>query len=240
MNLKPTVTDEESAQVVRRVAVRVVSGLLFSVGVGNAVPILDPLTGHYYDVIESATGFSWFDAKSEAEALTFFGAPGHLTTITSQAENDFIFNSLPLISGENYWIGGFQPEGSPEPQGNWQWTTGEPFSFANWVTGEPNNFPSFAGPNEDGIHLIGVNGQWNDLNRNRGVMPDGSYGFIVEFEVSSVPDGAASTLSLALISLFLLAMSDRLVFRSCGANKVSASEGEPADSFSDQRLSSWF
>ena len=38
------------------------------------------------------------------------------------------------------WVGGFQPAGSPEPAGGWQWVTGEPFSYANWLAGRPINF----------------------------------------------------------------------------------------------------
>ena len=86
---------------------------------------------------------------------------GHLVTITSSAENSFIFNLWP--SG---WIG-LTDEVN---EGVWRWVTGETYSYTSWNPGEPNN----AG-NEDYVQFVG-GGKWNDL-------PNGvSLPYVLEFD----------------------------------------------------------
>jgi hypothetical protein len=105
-----------------------------------AAPVYNPGTGHYYDAIAFPSGITWNDAKTFAENSTYSGMNGHLATVTSADENSYIVNNLggPLAI-TTFFLGGFQPAGSPEPGGNWQWITGESWSFTNWVPGEPNN-----------------------------------------------------------------------------------------------------
>jgi len=69
--------------------------------------------------------------------MKFKGVHGHLATITSSAENAFI--STQLGTTQFAWLGGEQPPGSLEPDGGWQWITGEPWVYTNWDIGEPNN-----------------------------------------------------------------------------------------------------
>jgi len=142
---------------------------------------------------------SWTSAKTQAASMSFLGNPGRLATITSQAENDFVVNNLPLFvnsSDDSYWLGGFQPTGSPEPAGGWQWITGEPWAYTNWRPGEPNNFGNI----EDSVEMFssGQNGKWNDLD-NSDLASHQSQGFIVEFPV---PEPAAS--SLLLLAVLIL------------------------------------
>jgi hypothetical protein len=106
--------------------------------------------GHFYEAIY-APGITWDDAEAAAEL-----SGGYLATITSQAEQNFINGSV-ISNGFGYRIGGFQPPDSPEPDGNWQWVTGEPFIYTNWWPGEPSN----QGGNENTIVLWGAN-RWND------------------------------------------------------------------------------
>jgi hypothetical protein len=47
---------------------------------------------NYYDFV--AGSLTWHEAKTAAEGMRFMGTPGHLATITSQSENDFILSSL--------------------------------------------------------------------------------------------------------------------------------------------------
>jgi hypothetical protein len=97
---------------------------------------------------------TWTGAKTAAEALG-----GHLATITSAAENAFVFGLGEATGGGFYYaLGGFQPPGSPEPAGNWQWVTGEPFSYTNWVSGEPNNSGG-----ENALMFVNSLAQWNDI-----------------------------------------------------------------------------
>ena len=93
--------------------------------------------GHYYEGASSAPG-DWASAKAYAESRSYLGVPGHLATITSQAENDFVA-SMPGGYVGSYWLGGYQPGGSGEPDGNWQWVTGEAWGFTAWGPGQPDN-----------------------------------------------------------------------------------------------------
>lgn len=156
-----------------------------------AVPVSFAGTGSSYEYIPgniSAGTFDWFEAKADAESKIFNGVQGHLVVITSQAENDFVRSLLPS-AGAPTWLGGFQPSGSLEPGGNFQWVTGEPFIYTNWnvAGGEPNNSGEFG--SEDGIEMV-ANGTWNDRNRlvSAATATGPGFGYVVEF--APVPEPA--------------------------------------------------
>ena len=52
--------------------------------------LCDPATNHCYEVVAVSAGITWPNAKAAAEAKTYNGFAGHLVTITSQAETDFL------------------------------------------------------------------------------------------------------------------------------------------------------
>jgi hypothetical protein len=86
---------------------------------------------------------------------------GYLVTVTSAAENNFLFGLWP--SG---WIG----LTDEVVEGQWRWVTGETYSYSSWNPGEPNN----AG-NEDYVQFVG-GGRWNDL-------PNGvALPYVIEFD----------------------------------------------------------
>ena len=95
---------------------------------------------HYYRLMYQSIALSWTQAKQEAEAMG-----GYLATLTSAEENAFVFNTV--ASGAQAWhgnlgpyLGGFQPAGSVEPGGGWQWLNNEgPFSFTAWASNQPDN-----------------------------------------------------------------------------------------------------
>ncbi|MGD9110361.1 MAG: hypothetical protein PVG93_05425 [Phycisphaerales bacterium] len=90
---------------------------------------------HYYEIIE-ASWQSWDDSNELAQQRQYQGFQGYMATITSEAENDFIKTLIQSTEGaEQYYLGGYQPPGSPEPDGNWQWITGEPWIYSNWAAG---------------------------------------------------------------------------------------------------------
>jgi hypothetical protein len=145
--------------------------------------VQNPDNGHYYQAVRVQGGITYADAKAAAAALSHLGVQGHLVTITSQAENDFIVNTFPEAVNpdptsagwsrhEGYWIGAERVDAN-----NWQWVTGEPFSYSNWSPGEPNNsggvenrinfWPTWPGP---------VVGKWNDRDGTAPV-----HGYVVEF-----------------------------------------------------------
>ena len=103
--------------------------------------------GHTYRVVAASGPISW-DAASALAAQ----AGGYLATITSAAENAFVFSLIDdsvywtqTINGHGPWIGGYQPAGSLEPDGGWTWVAppgalaAEPFAYSDWESGEPNN-----------------------------------------------------------------------------------------------------
>lgn len=110
--------------------------------------------GHsYYRSTGTAT---WTGARDACAAMG-----GHLVTVTSAAENNFIYNLWP--SG---WIG----LTDEAVEGQFRWITGEAYSYTSWNGGEPNN----AG-DEDYVQFVGA-GRWNDLPNNQ-YLP-----YVLEFE----------------------------------------------------------
>jgi hypothetical protein len=152
--------------------------------------------GHYYGL--TSTAETWLAAEAEAVALG-----GHLASITSQAEQDFIVNTF--LSGANIrnieWLG----LNDQAVKMAFVWSSGEPYSYSNWQPGEPNNYKGV----EDSVainwhfgHNIGggVLGSWNDipldgLNSN-GTQPEPVRG-IMEFTALPVMK-TVSTLSVTV------------------------------------------
>ena len=127
--------------------------------------------GHTYQAIAVPSRIDWDTAKAAAESLSLGACQGHLATITSQEENDFIAQNFPLAVNVPpgapgfrpfYLWGGFQhlstgptdpghvPGGAdisdgvlPGSAAGWAWVTGEPFVFTNWADGSPSVVPIF-------------------------------------------------------------------------------------------------
>lgn len=170
-------------------------------------------TGNTWNVYESiSTPFSFKEALAFAATRpdpTGGAAVGHLVTLSSLAENDFVHSTA---GGGDRWIGltdraGAAPGATesanqfdPLTEG-WAWVTGEPFTFQNWNTSEPNN--AVAG--EDAVH-IGGNTFWNDNASGFGEndpLPDPdstaegapAFGFVIEWSknLAVQPPGLPST-----------------------------------------------
>jgi hypothetical protein len=100
--------------------------------------------GHLYEVRVDPNGLSWPQALLRADAL---GCGWYLATITSAAENAFVFGLVArqrgIIAGPGGivgpWLGAFQTNRTDEPAGGWRWVTEERFGFTNWNRGEPND-----------------------------------------------------------------------------------------------------
>ena len=76
--------------------------------------------GHFYEIVSPSGGITWTDARVEAESSSYLGTPGHLVTVTSQAEWDFVHGTFQ----EGYtWIG----LTDEEQEGVFKWVTPEPF-----------------------------------------------------------------------------------------------------------------
>jgi hypothetical protein len=130
-----------------------------------AGPIVNPANGHFYYLLSNNT---W--EASEAEAVTL---GGHLATIRSQAENDWVFNTFSTYSGgrRDLWIG----LNDLSSAGTFVWVSGESSGYTNWGSGQPDN----AGTERYGYIMSPISGEpglWNNA------------------EVSSTPNGVAEVI----------------------------------------------
>ncbi|MBC8354931.1 MAG: hypothetical protein H8E66_23375 [Planctomycetes bacterium] len=158
---------------------------------------------HYYMLVmpdspqTTDDNFSWFEARNAAAATIYNGSAGHLVTVTSFGEDEFLrttfeneieIRNYPTSTGDFVWIG----LTDQTAEGNYQWLTGESFSYSNWASTEPNNLG-----NEDFVHIWrryeGTNQDgwsWNDKQAGP-FLPDSRWGYIVEFDgpfVAPVPE----------------------------------------------------
>jgi hypothetical protein len=142
-------------------------------------PLRNPANGHVYQLLEPAT---WVEAQMAAVALG-----GHLVTIRSQAEQDWIYEHFLEPLGNHDWNG---PYGmlngliDRDPYNNsantdlrrleFEWVSGEPVTYTYWHESEPNNGTfngAFTG--EYYGHMFrsypGISGpyRWNDLFGSR-------------------------------------------------------------------------
>ena len=149
---------------------------------------VNPETGHFFEVY-AATAITWVAAKACADdKMDPSGVPGHLATITSSSEDEWV-DGLRNSSGlGQVWVGGYQVSGSTEPGGGWRWENNEgPFAgvnndpdlpgYTNWAATEPNNDGSV----ESHLTLgrYGLGGGWND----EGSDPGSIKGFVVEYDI---------------------------------------------------------
>jgi hypothetical protein len=146
--------------------------------------------GHWYDSV--AYNSNWDEAKAHAESQEHNGMQGHLVTITSKEEQDFVWSHFPY----NFWLGGYQDDKSSEPQGNWIWVTGEKWVYTNWRDGEPSN----SGSSEDCLEFYGgdPNGKWNDFFRT-----SSNNGYIIEYETKPTAPPSKPTLTLSISGTWL-------------------------------------
>ena len=120
--------------------------------------------GHAYKVFDFTA--TWNDAKNKCESLG-----GHLATITSQDEQQFI-EELTRNMGE-LWIGMYRVDDD-----SFAWVTGEPVSYTNWGAGEPNNYWTWE---FDGENAVAMRPDWNDYHENN---TEQIKGFVCEWDLT--------------------------------------------------------
>jgi hypothetical protein len=160
----------------------------------EAAPAL--FKSNYYEFVEVSNPYddynnTWATANTAASARNYNGVNGHLATIKSSEENDFLYG---LVAGNfsgftGAWLGGKHPAG---------WLTGPEngygFTYSNWGGSEPNN-SGFAYMNI-GTLYAGINpGKWADASSPYGFpiqYADPVIGYFVEYEnAAPVPLPAA-------------------------------------------------
>jgi hypothetical protein len=159
--------------VMKKLILAIILTLAFSQAVG-AIPILDPNNGHYYEFVKSGTIW-WPQAKEQSDNSSYPGLSGHLATLTTFEENDWV---SAILNPGSKWIDAIQDVNAPnysEPDGGWKWVTGEAWGYTTWLYGEPNN------STRDEVHLESFFQQrWNDRSSSLD-------GYTVEYEPAPVP-----------------------------------------------------
>ena len=131
--------------------------------------------GHYYaiynleDIVPEEKN-TWENARDYC-----IKKGGHLATITSKGENDFLFNYMRDEGVESAYFG----FSDAESEGNWRWCTGEKSSYTNWNEHEPNQ----ENPDEDYamFYYKYSDGTWNDGDFGRNTVNSGTW-FICEWD----------------------------------------------------------
>lgn len=143
--------------------------------------------GHYYQWVHHG-GISWRDAFRQAAQSRFAGAAGHLATLNSQQENDFV--NRHFHGGDSYWIAA----SDHDQEGTWKWVAGEEAGetfyvvgetccdeiFSAWAEGEPNNQKD-----EDYAAARWMGSpNWNDLSGSNGA----ARGYLIEYPALPHPE----------------------------------------------------
>ena len=131
--------------------------------------------GHRYQFMREKA--NWDDAKAKAE-----GMGGHLATITSAEENQWIKDTfVPLLqANEVILLGAIRDRSTAE----WRWLTGEPFGYTAWAQGQPNEHEP----------LLGVTkGGWADFLKR----PENTKNYIVEWDDAGTESMPANTAPVA-------------------------------------------
>lgn len=172
--------------ILRSGSIETLTATINSILSSNSGVLYSEETNSFYQYI--TTGTDWVNADSVASAATLAGLTGvngHLVTITSQAESDFI---ISLVGANRVWLSA----SDAATEGEWIWTsgpeTGQKFwtggsggsafnsMYSNWQVGDPS-----------GLHFLWdyaeylATGQWW-TNSSITVTP----GYVIEWEASSL------------------------------------------------------
>ena len=135
--------------------------------------------GNWYERF-SVAQIDWTEAAAAAD-----NQGGYLATMTSVEENAFITSSFPLVdSGPGYWLGG-----TKEGTGQWQWVTGESWSYEAWNQGDCH--PSMQPSDVEGRDYLDMFCQQGDVAYWSNDWDDwtGSLGYVVEWSADCNGDG---------------------------------------------------
>ena len=85
----------------------------------EAAPVYYSGNSSYYELIDSQV--TWWEANTATSSMSFDGRAGHLATITSAEENQFILDTfIPHLVPYGFWLGG----NDIDVEGEWRWVTG--------------------------------------------------------------------------------------------------------------------
>ncbi len=159
-----------------------------------AAPVFYPGNSHYYEAVPG--NYDWEEARNLASSSIHMDMRGHLATLTTQAENDWVWYSLGMP--QRYLLGG----SDRATEGVWEWVTGETWEFEKWASTEPNS--GYGEYDEDALSFdnIDMTGTWNDLPYIKDLWgPEDDFiyvhGYIVEYEPPVIPEPVSSILFIA-------------------------------------------
>ena len=127
--------------------------------------------GHRYLLYDIDDVDTWEKAEAYCRARG-----GHLATITSESENNFVYAYIHQLGRENAYFG----FSDSDVEGEWAWVTGEKSTYLNWHDGEPNaessqeNYAMFYYKYQDGT--------WNDGSFGQGQTVNDDTAFICEWD----------------------------------------------------------
>ena len=120
-------------------------------------PFWSPFRGNCYRLFAPKT---WAAAEDDCKLYRVGGKIGHLASIRSTGENDFLqtMRESTVSSETQAWVGG----NDIENDGIFVWTDGKAFTYENWLPNQPNNYD---GP-QNCISIMRKEGilGWNDAN----------------------------------------------------------------------------
>ena len=100
---------------------------------------------------------------------------GHLVTINSEEEQNFICELIPDVTNNLIWAGATDLYS----EGNWKWITGERMNYTNWSENQPDDCDN----NEDYLMINKNTYKWNDANDLYGFTTNATTAsFICEYE----------------------------------------------------------
>ncbi len=151
---------------------------LLMCSISFATPMFNPNNSHYYEAVSGS--YDWEDARQIAAGSSYMGLMGHLAVLTTQTENDWVWNSLGMP--QRYLLGASDKTG----EGVWEWVTGESWTYTNWASGEPNNGDGDYEEDALSFDNVETTGTWNDLPYIHNLWGDDDFqyilGYIVEYE----------------------------------------------------------
>jgi len=184
----------------------------------------NPDNGHIYKFVAGAISIA--DARAAALASTYNGEPGYLVNITSNDEQNFIWNKT---NAQNIWTG----LSDKDVEGQWAWMDGPEAgeivyvgasptgtasgsSYINWCGNEPNDFNI----GEDYM-VTAWNGNncWNDFGPPAFPNNASIGGYLIEY---GTPSSTISLTSNTKISLKQVKVDPNIIF-----NDVTKIFGDP-------------
>ncbi|MEN1680844.1 MAG: lectin-like protein [Planctomycetota bacterium] len=141
--------------------------------------------GHFYQLVVQDEPLTWHEAAQDAMSRYYRGKPGHLATMTSPAEDQFVVqNLLAEVHTRGVWFG----LTDVLREGHFRWVTGEPYEYtnwANWPNQQPDNFheADWHGGEDYGMYTRLTDDRpwaWNDLSIDS--MHEKISAYLIEFE----------------------------------------------------------